>query len=177
MARASRSLTYATPEIIVTGSRCRIRCNAFADKPVLSANVENNGVSMSPSGSGIDFRCGCGPRGRPRFLAGSATVAQISAHWSALKQKSAHCSTSVALGMNGAIRCNVNAISPIVLARALARLRALGALATLPARGGSRQAARRSVACRAAVTVPAASPVLPSNGIELKLPSTALAVS
>jgi hypothetical protein len=94
MARASRSLTYATPEIIVTGSRCRIRCNAFADKPVLSANVENNGVSMSPSGSGIDFRCGCGPRGRPRFLAGSATVAQISAHGSALKQKSAHCSTS-----------------------------------------------------------------------------------
>jgi hypothetical protein len=57
--------------------------------------------------------------------AGSAAVAQISAHSSALKQMSAHWSTSVALGMNGAIRCNVNAIGPIFLARALARLRAL----------------------------------------------------
>jgi hypothetical protein len=38
----------------------------------------------------------------------------------------------VALGMNGAIRCNVNAIGPISPARALGRLRAPS---TLPARG------------------------------------------
>jgi hypothetical protein len=70
----------------------------------------------------------------------------------------------VALGMNGAIRCNVNAIGPISPARALGRLRApwrANNLASAP--GLSATAARRSVACRAAVAVPAASPLLPSR--------------
>jgi hypothetical protein len=120
--------------------------------PVLSLNSENNGVSMSPSGSGMGLRCDDGPRGRPRFLAGTAAVAQISAHWSALTQISAHWSTSVALGMNGAIRCNVNAIGPISPACALGRLRAPWRANTLASGPGlSTSAVRRSVACRAAV--------------------------